>query len=509
MRKFAGIRGAERPGLGVEENAGLLRRYSYLEERLFLLEAGRLPGTAVWELKHALGRHSWEDGQHAAALRARILTLRTPPGLLEDCPDTALERLCDELASAEDEVELAAALYGVVKPALLAAYRWHLATTNPVADFPTVRELEIIAREESQQLAWGVEAVAELAGGAAAADALAELRHWPTVHLPPLEVADPEPPAAAQGGPAVGLPVEPAPDAPERAARWQARIRALLAACGGVRGAEARAAPPQPLGRQWRLSRHPSRDPRFTIHFNFNEPGDPPAETIPDRLVFMMRGRLNELAAAENPASAIWELALAGALPFAGLVELSRHMWDEIRHSMLGEAVLESLGHDIRAWPLRIGPGYSYLSVGPLERYAHLGINVEQGMMRYPPGKREEYEWCRDVARYPLAAMYQDYDWADEVYHTQIARRWVGAALARGAARTAGPEAMRALSQRVGREIAANTAAIAAVWHRERSLGRTLRDPAPLPAASGTAVPEDPEITLTREDVERDLRANE
>ena len=509
MRKFAGISGAQRAGLGVEENAGLLRRYAYVEERLMLLEAGRLPGTAIWEFKHALGRHSWEDGQHAAALRARIVTMRTSPGLLEQCPDPALQRLCDELASAEDEVELAAAVYGVVKPALLAAYRWHLATTNPVADFPTVRELEIIAREEAQQLAWGVEAVQELAGEAAAADALVELRHWPAAQPPPPDAVDPEPPAAAQGGPAVGVPLVPSQDAASRAAGWQARIRALLAAAGGVGGTAPRVGPPEPSGRQWRLSRHPRRDPRFTINFNFNEPGDPPAQTVPDRLVFMMRGRLNELAAAENPASALWELALAGALPFAGLVELSRHMWDEIRHSMLGQAVLESLGHDIRAWPLRIGPGYGYLSVGPLERYAHLGLNVEQGMMRYPPGKREEYEWCRDLARYPLAAMYQDYDWSDEVYHTQIARRWVGAALAPGGRGIADPEALRALAQRAGSALAANTAAIAAVWQRERSLGRTLCDPAPLPGGGGAAAPEDLEITLTRQEVERDLDAQE
>jgi hypothetical protein len=198
---------------------------------------------------------------------------------------------------------------------------------------------------------------------------------------------------------------------------------------------------------------------------------------------------------------------LAGALPFAGLVELSRHMWDEIRHSMLGQAVLESLGHDIRAWPLRIGPGYSYLSVSALERYAHLGVNVEQAMMRYPPGKREEYEWCRDVARNALAAMYQDYDWSDEVYHTQIVRRWLARALAPRGAAVAGPEALRELAVVAGRRMAGRTTAIAALWHARRAEGRTLGPGDPLPAdGDGEAQPDSPEITLTREQVEEDLR---
>lgn len=510
VRKFAGIAGADRPGLGVEENAALLRRCAYLEERLFLLEAGRLPGTAIWEFKHALGRHSWEDGQHASALRARILTLRTAPRLLEQCPDPALERLCAELVCATDEVELAAGLYGVVKPALLAAYRWHLATTNPVADFPTVREVGIIAAEEAAQLAWGVEALVELAGEAAATQARSELAHWPAAQLPPLPAAGDAPaPNGARGGPAIGEPQRPQPGAAERAAAWQEHVRGLLAAAGGVLGREERAPAPAPSGRVWTLSRHPRRDPRFTIHFQFNEPGDPPAQTVPEKLVFMMRGRLNELAAAENPASVIWELAQDGGLPFAGLVELARHMWDEIRHSMLGQAVLDSLGHDIRAWPLRIGPGYSYLSLGPLARYAHLGINVEQAMMRYPPGKREEYEWCRDVARWPLAAMYQDYDWSDEVYHTQIARRWLAVALAARGEPPAGPEVLREFAARAGRELAANTAAIAALWHDERSRGRTLAEPLALPSGAGEAPAVAPEITLTADEVARDLASAE
>ena len=453
VRPFAGIEGAERPWLFVQENATLLRRYAYVEERLMRLLAGHVPGTARWEVKHALPRHSWEDAQHADALRRRIVTMRTSERLLDESPDDALTALLDEAGRAADTVELLAGIHGLIKPALLAAYRWHLATTNGVADFPTVREIRIIAREEAEQIEWAEEALAELCQ-------------------------------------------EPA--APERAAAWKRHLQTFLDAAGGIAGREARGqAEPPRADKPFAISRHPKRDPRFPINFEFNEPGDDRDPSVPGRLVSMMRGRLNELAACECVASAIYE---AEGQPFAFAHELTRHMWDEARHSMLGQAVLQHLGHDIRSWPLRIGPGYGYLTVGPMERFAYLGLVVEQGMMKYPPGKREEYEWCRDVARDALAAMYQDYDWADEVYHTQIARRWVARNV------KGGPDAMRDYARDAGQRLAANKKAIAELWHRYRAQGRTLQegDPLPVPAGAKAAIAseyEAPELSVTREEL--------
>ena len=526
MRPYAGIPHAQRPGLFVEENVAFLRRCAYVEQRLMLLEAGHFPGTALLELKHALGRHAWEDGQHADALRRRIVTMRTSSRLLQECPDAALAALCDEAARAADSAELVAGVHGLIKPALLRAYLWHLRTTNPVADFPTARELQIIAAEEAHQLAWAAEAIAELAGTVAARDCLAAaaeagaqaattvacgladgaLRPAPDAALP----------GAAQAGPPIGAPLQPEPGAPERALAWQRHLASFLAAAGGMDGrgprGEAEAAR---SSEPFRISPHPRRDARFTINFNFGEPGDPGPSTLPEKLIMMMRGRLNELAATENPASALYELGQEPEpAPWEALLEISRHMWDEARHSMLGQAVIESLGRDVREWPLRIGPGYSYLSVGALERYAHLGLNVEQGMMRYPPGKREEFEWCRDVARYPLAAMYQDYDWSDEVYHTQIARRWVARLLQEDADHPAGAERMRTFAAEAGALLGANTRAIADAWHALRAQGRTLGPGDPLPAGvgaqSGAPVPSEydaPELTLTKEAIDADLAA--
>lgn len=87
------------------------------------------------------------------------------------------------------------------------------------------------------------------------------------------------------------------------------------------------------------------------------------------------------------------------------------------------------LERDVDEFPFAVGNFVFYAIVSPIERYALLGISIEGGAMKYPPGKRLEYEWRRDVAQNPLATVFQDYDWADEVLHTQIARKWIGVQL--------------------------------------------------------------------------------
>ena len=58
-----------------------------------------------------------------------------------------------------------------------------------------------------------------------------------------------------------------------------------------------------------------------------------------------------------------------------------------------------------------------------LEQYATLGIEIEGGQMRYPVGKRGEWEFCRDAVKSPLMTTFQDFDWADEVLHVNLAKR--------------------------------------------------------------------------------------
>jgi hypothetical protein len=76
----------------------------------------------------------------------------------------------------------------------------------------------------------------------------------------------------------------------------------------------------------------------------------------------------------------------------------------------------------------------------PLERHGLLFV-IEQGLMA-KTGKR--YEWEVGIAsQNPQAALFQDYDWADEVLHARIGRDWFVTQFKDSAAANAFGEAAR------------------------------------------------------------------
>jgi hypothetical protein len=102
---------------------------------------------------------------------------------------------------------------------------------------------------------------------------------------------------------------------------------------------------------------------------------------------------------------------------------MSRQLWDEARHALMGEVGFAALGLD---WPSLVRINFTW-SLGlntqltPAERHAVLYF-IEQGLMA-KTGKRYEWE-VASRAGMPLAQTFQDFDWADEVLHARIGRRW-------------------------------------------------------------------------------------
>jgi hypothetical protein len=146
---------AAQPGLGVEATVELLKRYNYVARRLYETAAAHLAATPEWEVKCALGLHLWLDGEHCAALRARVAEMREPPLHLDAVPDERLRAALEELLRAEGTAELVTGIYAVVRPALVRAIQAHLAAMNPLFDHPTHRLLRQIEREQQEMIAWG------------------------------------------------------------------------------------------------------------------------------------------------------------------------------------------------------------------------------------------------------------------------------------------------------------------------------------------------------------------
>jgi len=114
--------------------------------------------------------------------------------------------------------------------------------------------------------------------------------------------------------------------------------------------------------------------------------------------------------------------------PWGYYRDLTRQLWDEARHAMMGEVGFLSVGVD---WPRQVMVNFTW-SLGlntqltPLERHAVLYF-IEQGLMART-GKRHEWE-VGIASRNHLAATFQDFDWADEVLHARIGRDWYVSAM--------------------------------------------------------------------------------
>lgn len=382
--RFAGIADVERLGLGVQDNARRLHRLAYVEQHCMRIAAAHLLGTPEWEAKVLLARQLYEDAEHHHALRMRISELRRSEASVDACPDPALEVLLDQLLRAESSVELLSGLYGVIKPALIAAYRRHLDEINPLVDYPTGRVLRQLLAEEIEHVELGRRYLDSL--------------------------FDPGERRAGAG--------------------FVAHLEAFLAAAGGLAGGDplpdAGGLPrPRGDGSAWQMPEHSGRDRRFQSSvvkdpcIAVAEYGDPAREGLEQ----MMWGRFHEMSPAE--AVAVIMTRQTG-MPWAFYRDLARHCWDEVRHASFGQAALQAEGIDITSNPNWTGFATMVLeAMTPMEAYAHLTVAIEQAAMKYPPGKRQEYEFCRDTAKHALMALYQDYDWADEVNHAQFGRDWI------------------------------------------------------------------------------------
>jgi hypothetical protein len=110
--------------------------------------------------------------------------------------------------------------------------------------------------------------------------------------------------------------------------------------------------------------------------------------------------------------------------PWKYYVDLTRQLWDEARHAMMGEVGLRRLGVPFYDHPVDIGPSYVLnTEFSPLEAHAVLW-SIEQGLMPRKTGKRLEWRVASEYGD-ELFAAFQDYDWADEVLHARIGREWL------------------------------------------------------------------------------------
>ena len=207
---------------------------------------------------------------------------------------------------------------------------------------------------------------------------------------------------------------------------WQSLLRNCFLAAGGLSGRE----PAQSLelvpmfsAKPFEYDPVPNRDARFRDSYNagvnpeaflYDERFAPQ-----DKVLMLFYKRLREIDVPEMMASIIHQTP---GKPWKFYRDMSRQLWDEARHAMIGEVGFVSQGLDWSKIPINFTWSLNLnTQLTPQERHAVLFF-IEQGLM-LRNGKRFEWEVAQ-ASGISLARLFQDFDWADEVLHSQIGREW-------------------------------------------------------------------------------------
>lgn len=372
------IAAASQPGLSIDHCVDRMKRFHYSFKRLHEILIARLTAEPIYELKMAFSLHAHYCAEHVAAIANRVGEMRNPPLGLEEIPDENLEILFDEILSAPSTEELIVGVYQKAIPALLAALQQYNAETNPLVDQPSVRIFRFALLELQEMRVYGE----------AALDCLVDKKTEAAI------------------------------------AEWTKLLDALLEL--GITGD-----PAKKKARAGRLhskskyvfDRIPKRDERFKDSYNagvnaeaFLYNPDFPADA---KTLVMFYKRLREIDVPEMMASIIHETP---GKPWRFYQDLTRQLWDEARHAMMGEVGFIAAGVDWRQIPVNFTWSLNLnTQLTPIERHAVLFF-IEQGLMP-KTGKRYEWEVSTDSGN-PLSMTIQDFDWADEVLHAAIGRRW-------------------------------------------------------------------------------------
>lgn len=358
--------------INIDLNRRLLNRYRFVAQESMRLLAGWVPHTATFEIKCEFARTLWEYSQHVQALYLRLREIQSPAFQTPD--DAALVTLMREFPHAPDEFALAAALYRVLVPSLIAAMTEHETTTFPNSDQPSVYVIT---------------------------HALLDLK------------------AQQRRGATLLRQSESAGRITRKAKTWERYIRRLLAAAGGVSGAGRRqAAPPlSPVREQFVLPRAARRDRRFT-HLHADLAAMPAEEDYRDHTTTEFTRYSTEMLAAETVAHVLYTLP---KMPWEFQFDAARHLYDEVRHCLMGFEWMRT--HRLNPFA---SPQYLHVyrwrsQFPPVMQYCLLTMGNEVNAFPYRHRRVDAHQRAGDA----LSEQFVRYDIADETQHVRFGKRWL------------------------------------------------------------------------------------
>jgi hypothetical protein len=389
----------ERAKLMRYDTAVILKRFFFCEQSLIITQAGWLAGIAPLDVKTTLPRMMWEDAMTADAQRNRVFELRYPSRLMEIGEEEPLLRLIDEARNAPSALALYQSLVEVFKPALLKAYRDYLSLADVIGDGPSIRFMDLAAREKEQQIN--------------------DLRAM----LPLMQQAEPQAQAEADA--------------------WVGELKRRLDAMGGIGldPVEAKGGEPLALpGRKpFALAQVPARDSRFIqLRYYWPDVVDPDFP-YGDGLRLQLRSavsHLNEVWAVETGGALL--NAFADQLGWEFVHDAARWTYDEARHCRMGYERLMAWGYEPGELPLGTYIYDAAYEQDPIYRLGMLFFFETKNIRRKPERIKAFTDYADDVSRHDM-----DFDWADETIHASYGNTWLSKLLELRGADSRDPHVIR------------------------------------------------------------------
>jgi hypothetical protein len=376
------MREATCTGLTVSESVARLKRLHWSLKRLHSVWVARIPSMPIYELKMVFSLHAYYCAEHVDKIARRVREMRQPPYGLEVAPDQMLDVFFDENLAAPSTETLLLGLYEKGVPAVCRSLQHLLADTNNLFDHPTYRLCRFAHLELQEVQTYGTEAVSCL----------------------------------IKDGDRLGV------------RDWLSALDRMLGSVGDLDGKAHKSR--ENVERQFSASPYrydpvPKRDERFKDPYNMGVNAeamlfDPKIDPQPKTIMLYFK-RMREIDVPEMMSSILTE---TNGKPWEYYLDMTRQLWDEARHAMMGEIGFVSMGIDWTTIPFNFTWSLGLNTMlTPKERHAVL-FTIEQGLMPKRTGKEYEREVGVSTAS-SLTAMIQDYDWADEVLHARIGRDWI------------------------------------------------------------------------------------
>lgn len=375
---------ASRDGLSVEACVERLKRFHFGFSRLWETLLTRLTSEPVYELKMSFSHHAYLCSENVTSLRERVAEMRHPPLGLDKIPHPSLDVFFDEIHAAPKTHQLLFGIFRVTLPAMEEAATKYLTESHPLADAPGIRVMRAVRLDLADMRDCGA--------------ALLDAYQYHLQNDASLE-------------------------------EWESSLKSLMAGCGGFDGTGEVVEGDHQVNRYFSgeakpYDGTPQRDFRFPDPYNMGVHAEEflynPEFSSHSKTLMMYYKRLREIDVPEMMASILVELK---DRPWDFYRDMTRQLWDEARHAIMGEAGFHKLGIN---WGELVKINFTWSKglneqLTPVERHAVLWF-IEQGLMN-KTGKRYEWEVGMESGD-PLSALFQDFDWADEVLHARIGRDW-------------------------------------------------------------------------------------